>query len=142
MSNEHPVGLTPQEASRMLEEHPQAVLVDIRSTMEFLFVGHPKGCVHVPWIDEPDWVVNPDFSTEIRKLLLGGAICEAGNPCAPVILICRSGKRSLDAGKTLIAAGLKAVYHVSEGFEGDLNEDHQRSTLGGWRFHGLPWEQC
>lgn len=142
MSNEHPVGLSPEEARSMLEEHPQAVLVDIRSTMEFLFVGHPKGAVHVPWIDEPDWVVNPDFATEIRKLLLGGAICEAGNPCAPVILICRSGKRSLDAGRALIEHGLKAVYHVSEGFEGDLNEDHQRGTLGGWRFHGLPWEQC
>ena len=86
--------------------------------------------------------INPEFATDIRKLLLGGAICEAGNPCAPVILICRSGKRSLDAGRTLLENGLKAVYHVSEGFEGDLNDDHQRSTIGGWRFHGLPWEQC
>ena len=142
MSTEHPVGLSPEEALQMLQEHPQAVLVDIRSSMEFLFVGHPKGALHVPWIEEPDWVVNPDFATEIRKLLLGGAICDAGNPCAPVILICRSGKRSLDAGRALIENGLKAVYHVSEGFEGDLNEDHQRSSVGGWRFRGLPWEQC
>lgn len=142
MSSDHPGSLTPEEALQLLKEHPQALLVDIRSSMEYLFVGHPKGAVHVPWIDEPDWVVNPNFTTEIRKLLLGGAICDAGNPCAPVVLICRSGKRSLEAGKTLINAGLKAVYHVDEGFEGDLDENHHRSSLGGWRFRGLPWEQC
>jgi len=142
MSSDHPGSLSPEEAMRMLEEHPQAVLVDIRSSMEYLFVGHPKGSVHVPWIDEPDWVVNPHFTTEIRKLLLGGAICETDNPCAPVILICRSGKRSLEAGRTLIRDGLKAVYHVNEGFEGDLDDKHHRSSKGGWRFRGLPWEQC
>lgn len=142
MTQEHPVGISPEEAFKMLEEHPQAVLVDIRSSMEFLFVGHPKGAVHVAWIDEPDWVVNPHFTTEIRKLLLGGAICEPENPCAPVILICRSGKRSLEAGKELIKGGFKAVYHVDEGFEGNLDEDHHRSSTGGWRFRGLPWEQC
>jgi len=126
----------------MLQDDHRAVLVDIRSTMEYLFVGHPKGSVHIPWIDEPEWTVNPHFVTDIRKLLLGGASCTADRTCAPVILICRSGKRSLDAGRTLLDAGLGQVYHVDEGFEGDLDESHHRSTLGGWRFHGLPWEQC
>jgi rhodanese-related sulfurtransferase len=142
MSEGHPGSLTPQQAWQMLEEDPQAILVDIRSTMEYLFVGHPKGAVHVPWIDEPDWTVNPHFETEIRKLLLGGAVCTRENPCAPVILICRSGKRSLEAGKALVAGGLSSVYHVDEGFEGELDEHHHRSTKGGWRFRGLPWEQC
>jgi hypothetical protein len=27
------------------------------------------------------------------------------------------------------------------GFEGDLDEHFHRSTLNGWRFDGLPWEQ-
>jgi len=142
MSDDLPIGLTPHEALEMLQQHPQAVLVDIRSSMEFLFVGHPKGAVHVAWIDEPDWVVNPHFVTEIRKLLLGGAVCEANQPCAPVVLICRSGKRSLEAGKALIQAGLKSIYHVDEGFEGSLDDHHHRSSVGGWRFHNLPWEQC
>jgi rhodanese-related sulfurtransferase len=134
--------LSPQEAWELLEGDPRAVLVDIRSTMEYLFVGHPKGAVHIPWIDEPDWTENPDFVTEIRKLLLGGAACEREEGCAPVVLICRSGKRSREAGHALLAAGLTAVYHVDEGFEGELDEKHHRSTLGGWRFRGLPWEQC
>lgn len=142
MTDDQPKPLTPHQAHEMLGEHPQAVLVDIRSTMEFLFVGHPKGAVHVPWIDEPDWVVNPHFVTDIRKLLLGGAVCHAEGVCTPIILICRSGKRSLEAGKALIRDGLTSVYHVDEGFEGDLNDDHQRSSVGGWRFRGLPWEQC
>ncbi|KAA6183648.1 rhodanese-like domain-containing protein [Thiohalocapsa marina] len=142
MSDPIPKELTPQQAYQLIEDDPRAVLVDIRSSMEFLFVGHPKGAVHVPWIDEPDWTVNPDFVTEIRKLLLGGATCSKDGPCAPVVLICRSGKRSLEAGKALLSNGFSNVYHVDEGFEGELDEHHHRSTVGGWRFHGLPWEQC
>ena len=142
MSENDPIGLSAQQAWQLLQEDPRAVLVDIRSTMEYLFVGHPKGSVHVPWIDEPEWTVNPDFVTDIRKLLLGGAICTIDDGCAPVILICRSGKRTLEAGKALNEAGFNKVMHVDEGFEGDLDEDHHRSTANGWRFQNLPWEQC
>ena len=142
MSNSEPIGLTPQQALKLMEDDPRSVLVDIRSSMEFLFVGHPKGAVHVPWIDEPDWTVNPDFVTDIRKLLLGGAVCTVDDGCAPVILICRSGKRSLEAGKLLLESDFNRVFHVDEGFEGDLDESHHRSSHNGWRFHGLPWEQC
>ena len=142
MTHALPRGLTPQQALQMTEDDPRTMLVDIRSSMEFLFVGHPKGAVHIPWIDEPDWTVNPDFVTDIRKLMLGGSICTVDDGCAPVILICRSGKRSLEAGKALLESGFTRVYHVEEGFEGELDENHRRSTVGGWRFHGLPWEQC
>lgn len=133
--------LTPQEAEQLLEENSRAILVDIRSSMEYLFVGHPKGAVHVAWIDEPDWIVNPHFVTEIRKLLLGG-VCEQSDGCVPVLLICRSGKRSIEAGNALLAAGMHNICTVEEGFEGELDENHHRSTTGGWRYHDLPWEQC
>lgn len=136
-------GVTPQEAWDLLQANPRAVFVDVRSNMEYLFVGHPVGAVHVPWIDEPDWQINSHFVTQIRQLLLGG-VCGADDDsqCAPVILICRSGKRSLEAGKLLAKNGFTAVYNVTEGFEGDLDAQHHRSTTGGWRFRGLPWEQC
>jgi len=140
--NNEPKALSPKQAWQLLQDDSRAVLVDIRSSMEYLFVGHPKGAVHVAWIDEPDWDINPDFVTDIRKLMLGGVVCADDAGCAPVLLICRSGKRSLEAGRALIEAGMKNVMHVDEGFEGDLDENHQRSTLGGWRFHQLPWEQC
>ncbi|MGB5716327.1 MAG: rhodanese-like domain-containing protein [Gammaproteobacteria bacterium] len=134
--------VTPAEAYRLVEKDQRVVLIDVRSSMEFLFVGHPRGSVHVPWIDEPDWIVNPDFVTEVRKVMLGGVGMDDHGSDAPVVLICRSGKRSLEAGKLLIVNGFMEVYNVSEGFEGELDDSHHRSTRGGWRFHGLPWEQC
>ena len=85
--------------------------------------------------------IRPPLITEVRKVVLGGG-SSSPTSAAPVILICRSGKRSLEAGRVLVEAGFREVYNVLEGFEGELNEHHQRSTLGGWRFHGLPWEQC
>jgi len=133
--------LSPIEAYETLQDIPSALLIDIRSNMEFLFVGHPKGAIHVPWIDEPDWCVNPDFEKEIRQLMLGG-ICDQGESSPPIILICRSGKRSVDAGKALLDSGFHNVCHVTEGFEGDRDAEYHRSSVGGWRFRGLPWEQC
>ena len=134
--------VTPPEALKLVHKDQRVVLIDVRSSMEFLFVGHPRGSVHVPWIDEPDWIVNPNFVTEVRKVMLGGVGMGDHDSDAPVVLICRSGKRSLEAGKLLIEKGFTEVYNVSEGFEGELDDSHHRSTQGGWRFHGLPWEQC
>ncbi len=142
MSKKQPQGLSCQKAWQILQDDPRAMLIDIRSSMEYLFIGHPLGAINVPWIDEPDWKINPHFVPEVRKVMLGGLACEVEEGCAPIILICRSGKRSQEAGKKLLNNGLSNVYHVSEGFEGDLDNDHHRSTTGGWRFHGLPWQQC
>jgi len=133
--------LSPQEAFDILQDVPSALLIDIRSNMEFLFVGHPTDALHVPWIDEPDWDVNPDFVKEVRQLMLGG-VCDQGESTPPIILICRSGKRSVDAGNVLLEAGFHNVCHIDEGFEGDRDNEHHRSSVGGWRFRGLPWQQC
>lgn len=133
--------LSPKEAWQICQADARALLIDVRSSMEFLFVGHPVGAIHVPWIDEPDWVINPNFVTDIRKLILGG-VSGSATEGVPIILICRSGKRSKEAGDKLIESGFTKIYNVNEGFEGDLDEKHHRSSLGGWRFHGLPWEQC
>ena len=134
--------LSPSEAHDLVEKDPRAVLIDVRSNMEFLFIGHPVGAINIAWIDEPDWNINEHFAAEVRKLLLGGLSHLQNIGSAPVVLICRSGKRSLEAGEQLIAEGFAEVYNVNEGFEGDLDDSHQRSTTAGWRFHGLPWEQC
>lgn len=142
MFNKGVESLTPKRASDILKEEPRAVLVDVRSHMEFLFVGHPTGSINIPWIDEPDWKINPNFVREVRRLLLGGMGVHGDVQGAPVILICRSGKRSLDAGELLLREGFTRVYNVLEGFEGELDDHHHRSATGGWRFHNLPWEQC
>ena len=142
MTGAHGKPLHAKEAYELLHHNPRSVLVDIRSTMEFLFVGHPAGAIHVAWIDEPEWTMNPHFVTDVRKIMLGGATSHEDIGGAPVVLICRSGKRSIDASKALLSAGFSEVYYVDEGFEGELDEHRHRGTVNGWRFHGLPWEQC
>ncbi len=134
--------VSPKQAYEMIQQESRVLFVDVRSAMEFLFIGHPVGAVNIPWIEEPDWEVNPDFVREIRKLVLGGVICHEDRECTPIVLICRSGKRSAEAGNLLIEENFNRVYNIDTGFEGDLDEHHHRSSLGGWRFDGLPWEQC
>ncbi|MBT3347002.1 MAG: rhodanese-like domain-containing protein [Thiotrichales bacterium] len=140
------ISISPADSYQRIQDDPRSLLIDVRSSMEFLFVGHPTGAIHIPWIDEPDWNINPDFTVEVRKRLLGGVHGNSGSASeqggAPIILVCRSGKRSVEAGKRLLADGFKQVFSINEGFEGELNSKHQRSSIGGWRFRGLPWEQC
>lgn len=136
------ITLTPQQAYDQLMNDPQSILVDIRSSMEFLMIGHPVGAKHIPWMDEPEWTPQPEhFLTQIRELLLGGNSCEE-NQCRALILICRSGHRSNDAGLYLLENGIKRVAHIDSGFEGPLDSNHHRSTISGWRHDNLPWEQC
>ncbi len=126
--------LTPQEAFAFLAGNPTTVFVDCRSEMEFLFVGHAVGAMLIPWNDGPDWEINPHFVGQVKK--------SCGNSMhRPVVIVCRSGNRSVDAGIALEQAGFSHVYNVLEGFEGELDANHQRGTLGGWRRAGLPWEQ-
>jgi rhodanese-related sulfurtransferase len=125
--------LTPKEAYEFLHKNPNAVFIDCRSEMEFLFVGHPKGAIMVPWNDGPDWDINPHFVAHVKK---------AAAVDRPIVLVCRSGNRTLDAGKALEDAGFTKVYNVLHGFEGDLNEQRRRNSINGWRHDGLPWEQC
>jgi len=125
--------LTPTEAFEFLKQTSDAVFVDCRSEMEYLFVGHPKGAILVSWNDGPNWDINPEFVSHVKK---------ATSVNRPVVLICRSGNRSLDAGHALEEAGFTKIYNVLHGFEGELNSDHHRGASTGWRFEGLPWEQC
>ena len=93
MTTDAITSITPAEAWQMVQDNPRALLIDVRSSMEYLFVGHPVGAIHIPWIDEPDWEINQHFSVEIRKLILGGVHENEHISSAPIILICRSGKR-------------------------------------------------
>ena len=142
MGNPGVITLKPTEAFELCRSNPKAVIIDVRSNMEFLFIGHPSGAINIAWIDEPDWKINPHFAADVRKVVLGGLSHDGAVESVPVVLICRSGKRSLEAGHVLLQEGFDKVYNVAEGFEGELDDQHHRSTVGGWRFHGLPWEQC
>jgi len=125
--------LEPREALQFLKQNPDALFIDCRSEMEYFFVGHPLGAIHVAWNDGPNWEINPDFVAHVKK---------AASVNRPIVLICRSGNRSLDAGRALEDAGFTKVYNVLHGFEGELDENHHRNGKTGWRHEGLPWEQC
>jgi rhodanese-related sulfurtransferase len=128
--------LEPKQAYEFLKNNPAALFIDCRSEMEYLFVGHPLGALHVSWNDGPDWEVNPHFVGQVKKL------AGTDHTTRPIVLICRSGNRSREAGEELERHGFANVYHVAHGFEGELDARHRRNSLAGWRHDGLPWEQC
>ena len=126
--------LTPTETQTFLHQHPDAVFIDCRSTIEYFFVGHPVGAIHVAWNDGEDWEINTHFAAEIWRQV-------DRDPQRPVVIICRSGRRSVEAGEHLESEGFQNVINVRYGFEGDRDENMHRNTLNGWRVDGLPWEQ-
>lgn len=135
--------LSPPQAWQILQGNPDAVLLDVRSKMEYEYVGHPPGAVHVSLMEPPDWQVDAHFVARVREALAARAP-EQGESAIlrrPVLALCRSGKRSALAQELLLAAGFQEVSNISEGFEGDRDERSQRNHINGWRFHDLPWEQ-
>ena len=126
--------LLPKQAYDWLQNHPDTLFVDVRMEIESLYVGRPPGVVNVPWYEYPD--LQPDAQKFAEVVA-----AEATGKDQPLLLICRSGQRTVAAGKALQAAGFTDIQPVVPGFEGDLNDEFKRSTLSGWRFDGLPWEQ-
>ena len=120
--------LSPTEAFELVRDVPDAVLVDVRTTAEWDQVGVPdlgalgKHVVFVEWQQGPMRTPNAAFVTELRDLVSADA---------PLLMICRSGVRSVAAAQAATAAGFGPVYNVLEGFEG----------RAGWQRSGLPWGQ-
>jgi rhodanese-related sulfurtransferase len=123
--------LTPQDAWTLFRLGV-AKLVDVRTAEERKFVGHVPDSLHVPWATGTALTRNPRFVRELEA--------KAGKD-GPILLLCRSGKRSALAAEAATKAGFPAVFSITEGFEGELDEHQQRGHADGWRFHGLPWVQ-
>jgi rhodanese-related sulfurtransferase len=127
--------LTPKEAWALLQAQPDSLFVDVRMEIESLYVGRPPGVHMIPWYEYPELTPDP-------QAFVDAVTREAnGDKSRTVVLLCRSGKRTLDAGASLEAAGFEQVVNVLHGFEGELDDTFHRSTVNGWRFDGLPWEQ-
>ncbi|MFP5393398.1 MAG: rhodanese-like domain-containing protein [Gammaproteobacteria bacterium] len=125
-------GVTPPVAWALVSSG-QAVLVDVRTNEERVFVGYVPGSVHVPWASGTSLVRNPRFVRELEAKL--------GAKDKIALLLCRSGNRSALAAEAATKAGAPFIFNVLEGFEGELDDNHQRGRLNGWRQHGLPWVQ-
>jgi sulfur dioxygenase len=111
----------------------EAVFVDVRTQVECIWVGLVPDSQHLPWLLAPE-TINPAFDDPIRQIAVGGV------EGRKLLMLCRSGVRSIVAAQRATALGLEA-WNVLEGFEGDLDECSQRGHRGGWRHHGLPWQQ-
>ena len=108
-----------------------AALVDVRSDAERAWVGLVPGALALTWKQWPGMRLNPAFDAQLLAAVPAGK---------KVVMLCRSGVRSMAAAQRATELGLEA-YNILEGFEGDLDAQAQRGHTGGWRFHGLPWRQ-
>ena len=132
--------VTSKECFKYLSKIPNAYLVDVRTAPEWLYIGLPnleslqKKTICIAWQVYPTMEINFNFRSEIIN---AGINIEDS-----IFLICRSGKRSLDAAEFLTSCGFINCYNVSDGFEGKINHNNQRSNKEGWKFNNLPWQQC
>ncbi|WP_109529042.1 MULTISPECIES: rhodanese-like domain-containing protein [Nocardia] len=131
--------ITPQQAWEILQEHPKAVLVDVRTDAEWRFVGVPdtssidRPTVLIEWVDS-NGARNTEFADQLGKAL------GTRDPEAPVVFLCRSGQRSAHAANLATQLGIGPSYNVLDGFEGGLDSSGHRGGQG-WRATGLPWRQ-
>lgn len=120
------------DLAHALFEAGQALLIDVRAPEEIRFVGHVPGAIAVPWATGLELTRNPRF---LRAL-------EAAAPRdAVILLLCRSGQRSVLAAIAATAAGFTRVFNVLEGFEGASDATGRRGRISGWRLRDLPWRQ-
>lgn len=125
----------------LLGKNGAAVLVDVRSEVEWQLIGKPD----LSSIDKTPIFLqlvtvngtNPSFITELIAELELRAVSSGD----PILFLCRSGGRSKLAATECTAQGYSQCLNVSEGFEGKLDDKQHRNSIDGWKVAGLPWVQ-
>jgi len=145
--------LTPNEAYEM-QQNGEAIIIDVRTTLEFIYTGHGEGFINIPayeWTYEPKSIekrvqssayevekskVKDHKSTmklynakEVLNKKFVSEVMEAMKlrNVDKVVLVCRSGPRSTAAAEILGQKGITA-YNMEEGF------------IYGWKKEDLPWD--
>lgn len=132
--------ITPVEAWSALTSNPQAQLIDVRTQAEWAFSGVPsldsmsKTLKMISWKFYPNYDLNPRFITQLEAAV--------PDKSTPLYFICKTGGRSADAAIAATQAGYLYCYNVEGGFEGDINTNHQRGQVNGWKAARLPWQQA
>ena len=131
--------LDPIAAWEMLQSDANAVLIDVRTDVEWQFVGLPdltslnKPIYAIAWQIYPGMMQNSDFAEQLAR--------NGIKPEQNLLFLCRSGARSAAAAAHMSAQGYKKCWNISGGFEGPLDSKKHRGTAGGWKAEGLPWRQ-
>lgn len=132
--------VTPADAWGALQQKELAQLIDVRTQAEWAFAGVPsldainKTVKTISWKFYPQFNVNPDFIRQLEAAVT--------DKSAPLYFLCKTGGRSTDAAIAATAAGYTHCYNIEGGFEGDINTNHQRGQVNGWKASKLPWQQA
>lgn len=130
--------LPPRQAWDLLASDPDAVLVDVRTSAEWQWVGGADLAGLGKQVLGIEWMTSAGEPNHRFVEQLG----EAGiSSETPVLFLCRSGGRSAAAASVATAAGYGPAYNVAEGFEGDPDAHGHRGTINGWKVAGLAWRQ-
>ena len=129
MTQDYAGDITSREAWDMLQQDPDAVLVDVRNDAEWRYVGVPdltsldKKTVFVCWQTYPEMRHNSDFVADVAA---------AGvRPPHKVLLLCRSGVRSRNAA---IALGRYLLSHAQRVLEQMRTDPIEAKAEKVWRF--------
>ncbi len=144
--------LSAEEAYKM-EKSGEAIIVDVRTSIEYLYTGHGEGFINIPaynWTYEPksieDRVKSAEYELEKgivkdhvqsqklynpKETINKNFVSEVMKAMklrnvSKVILVCRSGPRSKAAANMLAKEGIEA-YNLDDGF------------IFGWKEEKMPW---
>lgn len=132
--------VSPLDAWSALTQTPSAQLIDVRTQAEWAFAGLPtvdslgKTVKTISWKFYPNFDLNPRFIEQLEAAV--------PDKTAPLYFLCKTGGRSADAAIAATAAGYLNCYNIAGGFEGDINSNHQRGQVNGWKANRLPWQQA
>jgi len=95
------INISPTEVKSMIDEGEQIILIDVRTSPEYVGeLGHIPGTILRPLQEIDRWVAELNGKEEEK-----------------IVLVCRSGNRSGVAGKYLVKKGFKKVYNMSGGMK-------------------------
>ena len=132
--------ISPVDAWSALTSNETAQLVDVRTQAEWSFAGIPSLDSLGKTVKTISWKFYPNFDLNARFVeQLEAAVPDKS---APLYFLCKTGGRSTDAAIAATAAGYTQCYNIEGGFEGDINNNHQRGQMNGWKASRLPWQQA
>ena len=133
------------EAYEMWKANPKVKIIDCRIPEEYVFVGHAPMAINIPsmlWTgkwnaEKKEYVLEPnaEFEAQVKQ--------KAGVDDV-ILIMCRSGHRSVASVNRLAKVGFTNVYNIVDGFEGDMVTDEDSYSKGkraknGWKNSPAPW---
>lgn len=118
--------LTALEAWELLENHDDAVLIDVRTPQEWAETGVADLRALGRRVVLDRLLPSADGAGDLLAGLAAAGLAPGAD--RPLLFVCRSGGRSARAAAIATAAGFAPAYNVAGGVEGS----------GGWSISGLP----